>query len=510
MSSESSERATIFLRHLGWLALPILFAVFPLLSLFQQNESDIESRVLWWPLLLSVVGAAGLYGIFLLIFKRPAKASILASIVVFWFTYYEPVAGRISGTGWWSFSLWTLVLGLAFAAVAWTRLDLGKVTVILGVAALVLVIGPAARIGLYQHDHPMVSLSDPRLWADRLAKPSVTDTGRLPDIYLLVPDDYARPEVLRRYFHYSDAAFLDGLRRRGFVLSQQSRSPYSDSESNVAAAVNMGYLDGLPKILGAKSQDVRPVRRMIADSRASRLLQSVGYRYVHLDTDEVTWPHGNPEVASSSVPDTLENLWLQKTVLRMFGGPIGFDQRARDARYRDGIQKVFGKLQAVAAEPGPKFVLFHTLLPHDPYVYGPNGQAATFPYHADTALGSRVGMPYYLRQLEFVNRKLLATVDAIRARSKRPPVIVIQSDEGFQAEPDTFGEKAMQQIRVKGLLALSLPGRRAKTVPQPANVVNTLRFVLNRYLGTQYPMLPTHSYPELDYPYQFEEMRVTP
>jgi hypothetical protein len=34
--------------------------------------------------------------------------------------------------------------------------------------------------------------------------------------------------------------------------------------------------------------------------------------------------------------------------------------------------------------------------------------------------------------------------------------------------------------------------------------------VLNHYLGTLYPLLPTHSYPELDYPYQFEEMRVTP
>jgi hypothetical protein len=45
-------------------------------------------------------------------------------------------------------------------------------------------------------------------------------------------------------------------------------------------------------------------------------------------------------------------------------------------------------------------------------------------------------------------------------------------------------------------------------VPEPPNTVNTLRFVFNRYLGTRYPMLRSASYPETDYPYQFEEMRV--
>jgi len=98
-------------------------------------------------------------------------------------------------------------------------------------------------------------------------------------------------------------------------------------------------------------------------------------------------------------------------------------------------------------------------------------------------------------------------IDAILARSKTPPVIVLQSDEGFQAEPETFGEAAMKDVRVKGFLALHLPGGPAR-VPQPPNTVNTLRFVFNRYLGTHYPMLPSASYPEGDFPYSFEAMRV--
>ena len=144
----------------------------------------------------------------------------------------------------------------------------------------------------------------------------------------------------------------------------------------------------------------------------------------------------------------------------------------------------------------------------DPYIFGEHGQAVAFPNRSDEALGSRRGMRFYLRQLKFVNTKLIDVVDAIRARSKRPPVIVIQSDEGFQGNPDDFGEAAMQDIRIKGLTALYLPGVGRAGVPQPPNTVNTLRFVFNQYLGTRYKLLRSASYPELDLPYQFKEMSV--
>jgi hypothetical protein len=87
-------------------------------------------------------------------------------------------------------------------------------------------------------------------------------------------------------------------------------------------------------------------------------------------------------------------------------------------------------------------------------------------------------------------------------------VIVLQSDEGFSADPDVVGEEAVQQIRAKGLLALLLPGDSSVTLPHPPNTVNTLRVVLNRYLGTNYPMLPSASYAEGDLPYAFPPIAV--
>lgn len=487
-------------------AVPILFAAFPLLSLFAQNEAELELSVLWWPLGLAGLGAAVAYGVVLAATRKPAKSASMASLVALWVFYFGPLADQSGLGAWWFLALWSALLVLGVVAIVRARRELVGLAIILGVAAAALALPQAARIAIYEANHPSLSAADPRLWPTALPKPAPPRGARLPDIYVLVPDDYARADVLKRYFHY-DTPLVRELVQRGFVVSPQGRSPYSDSESNIAAALNMDYLSRFPRVLGKTSQDVRPVKRVMEDSRASRLLSSLGYRYVHLDTDEVTFAGGNPGISALAPPDGFVNLWMRKSVLQLVGGPIGFDQSATDGRFRSSVRSVFSKLAAVASQPGPKFVVFHTLLPHDPYVFGDRGRPVTFPGTTDESLADAQGRAYYLRQLEFTTRELLAVVDRIRARSTTPPVILVQSDEGFQANPEPFGEAAMNDIRVKGLMAFSLPGAGGR-VPQPPTTVNSLRFVFNRYLGTHYPMLASHSYPEGDLPYDFQAMRV--
>jgi hypothetical protein len=321
-----------------------------------------------------------------------------------------------------------------------------------------------------------------------------------------MPDDYARPDVLNKYFRFDDSAFIAALEKRGFAVARKSRSPYSYSELNMAALLNLDYLSQFPRVLGETSMDMRPVKRSLENSRAAGMLTALGYDYVHLDTDEVTFAGRNPDISPLASPDSFMSLWLQRSILRSVGGPWGFDDAANNARFRDSVDAVFSELDAQVPGDRPKFVVFHTLLPHDPFIVGPNGESITFPAEADHT--GRVGMRYYLRQLQYVNHRLLESIDAIVAHSTTPPVIVLQADEGFEVNPDVFGEETAQEIRVKGLSALLLPGPGGPAVPQPPTTVNDLRLVFNRYLGTHYPMLDAHSYPELDLLYQFEEIPV--
>ena len=80
-----------------------------------------------------------------------------------------------------------------------------------------------------------------------------------------------------------------------------------------------------------------------------------------------------------ATPDSFTSLWLRNSVLRLFGGDIGFDRAAADQRFRESVLSSFDQLGAAARAPGPKFVLFHTLVPHDPYVFGPRGRRSHSP-----------------------------------------------------------------------------------------------------------------------------------
>jgi hypothetical protein len=473
----------------------MLFAASPLLSLFADNQTEIELGVLWRPLFYSLAAAAVLYGLFLLIFKSGTKAAILASLVV---------AAFFHADRWWAA---LFILGGVVAVVLTSR-SLSTLTLGLSVAAIVLFVGPVLRVVNYENDHPLINASDPAIWPTTLETPVLPSGASRPDVYVLIPDDYARSDILKKYFHYDNSGFLHELERRGFQIAKQSRSPYSDSEMNVASEVNLDYLSRLPSILGKKSQDVRPVRRLIEYNRASRLLGSLGYRYVQIDTDEVTFAAGNPDISHVATPDSFMTLWLQQSVLGEVGGWIGFNEGAANERFRKTILSEFSELADVPREPGPKFVLFHTLMPHDPYIFGPRGEDSTFPDHSEEGHTRKIGMRYYAKQARFVETKLLEAVDAIQARSKEPPVIVLEADEGFEASEEDWSEATVRDVRVKGIVAMYLPGKPKLRPPEKLNTVNTLRFVFNNYFGTHYPLLRNASHPELDLPYQFEAMRV--
>ena len=492
------------------LALPaLLLAAQPVLSLFEQNETELPLSVIWSPLAVVSAVIVALYAVLLVVLKSAPMAGALTALAVLFFFYFDTFRTDVNAlhpaVGWALVVWFALCAGAGVLLGRASRRTLGTLMLGLGVAAAVLALVPAARVASYQTRHPAVISRHPRLWATALAPPS--RPASRPDIYVIIPDDYARGDVLKRHFHYDNAAFVRALKQRGFTLSSQVRSPYSDSESNIAAELNMDYLMGLRRLLGPRSEDVRPIKTLMENNRAEQLARALGYRYHHLDTDEVTFLGGNPDISPVSTPDSFQSLWLRKSVLRAFGGPIGFDDAAGDERFRKAIRSGFDRLDTVVTQPGPKLVVFHTLLPHDPYIFGRNGQSVTFPSQSDEVIHSRLGMTYYLPQLRYLETKLLSTVDQIRAHSKQPPVIVLMSDEGFEGG-STFPESLTRDIRVKGLLAYSLPGVANRAGPQPPNTVNTLRWVFNQVWGTHYPMLPSTSSPDGDYPYQWAPFQV--
>jgi hypothetical protein len=186
--------------------------------------------------------------------------------------------------------------------------------------------------------------------------------------------------------------------------------------------------------------------------------------------------------------------------------PFWFSDEASGGRFRNSVLSTFDRLNDLPETPGPKFVFFHVLPPHDPFVFGPNGEDVTFHDVTGEDHGGRRGMKFFADQVRFVNQKVLESIDEILARSETPPIIILQADEGFESNEEVFGEDTMRDIRVKGLSAFYLPGKDASGLPQDLNIVNTFRYVFDLYFHTHLGILENHSYAEGEPAYNFDEV----
>jgi hypothetical protein len=108
-------------------------------------------------------------------------------------------------------------------------------------------------------------------------------------------------------------------------------------------------------------------------------------------------------------------------------------------------------------------------------------------------------------QVQYVNHRLIETVDQIQARSKQPPVIVVLSDHG-PASGEWLSDLSHPSIieRFGILSALRMPGVTAGDIPEDLSAVNAFRLILNQYFDTRLDMLESKTYYTLEaQPYRY-------
>jgi hypothetical protein len=123
----------------------------------------------------------------------------------------------------------------------------------------------------------------------------------------------------------------------------------------------------------------------------------------------------------------------------------------------------------------------------------------------------------YTAQIQCVNRKLLAAIDAILARSTTPPVILIQSDHGEGHPPlrSRLGQVSppLVRARVDAFAAYLVPGAPDTLFYDGMTPVNLLPLVFNHLFGTTFPRLPDRTFwgaYEAPYPHGTGARRASP
>jgi hypothetical protein len=375
----------------------------------------------------------------------------------------------------------------------------------LGVAAAVLIAITGFQIGSAQSG---VARPRPAV-ADRDGTvPGAERAAEQHDIYFIVLDGYARQDVLDRYYGFDNGDFLRQLRSRGLQVSTQSSSNYAWTFLSLVSTLNMRYVTDLFEgRLGPESLDRSIVYDAIRDNEVARFLRERGYEIVHLRS---TWgatsvnPYADREVRCESsvynnefVRAVAESSWLGA-----FHTKAGVDlAHCNLANFR--------ALQSIASSGKPRFVFAHFVLPHHPYLFDKDGRIlrnAVVSNQFEFQKQLWEDRDSYRDQLQFVNRKVLETIDALLAKPGPRPIIVIESDHG-PGLARGMSEVAHYAVRFANLGAYYLPGAPADLMPSTGSAVNQFRRILSHYFGADLPPLPDRHFASPNsMPYAFREM----
>jgi len=316
------------------------------------------------------------------------------------------------------------------------------------------------------------------------------DTCRKPDIFFIIPDQYAGYTSLKDVFDFDNADFEKELKTRGFFIAKKSISNYNFTPFSVASTLNMELLS-----LKKGQQDYSTVGysyEVLRNSRVLKFLSSTGYRFYNcsiFDFDDqpahkysAFLPYGIKLVTAQTLTSRLTGDFRQdildgKLGLKKLQKKIAYD----NLHFNDRIMDLTTKIAAEKINE-PKFVYTHLMLPHFPYYFDSKGD----PMPIEKLGGlNRVNANDYIEYLQYGNKRLLELIDNILKNSISPPLIIVLSDHGFR-HPEKKVDPAYDFINLN---AVYFPDGNYSRFYDSISNVNQFRVIFNQYFGQQLPML---------------------
>lgn len=471
---------------------PILFAIYSILFLFAHNISQVSYGDLPFSALLVFSCVLILWGFLWLIFRNWQLSGVIVTTIILAFFSYGHAHDFIKHHDIIIFSItrhrhlfpiYVLLILVASYFAFRFRNSLETATRFLNITTAFLVVFVFGEIIWYQlFIRPNTDFT--RNSYQTAAKDSLNSKATTPDVYYIILDMYASNRTLVNYYDTNVDDFESYLRDKGFYVIPNSVSNYSQTMESLSSSLNMEYFDypSNKKLLESTQF------ALIRNNKVMQFLKSRGYTFVLLrsglgPTDRN--PLADILVNCGDYSEYLDvmNQTTMLVVLYMFEKWDEFTNTRREH-----ILGMFNELKNINRLSSPKFVLAHFLVPHPPFIFGPNGEDRV-PEGLSLLCTAYMPDSAYINQIAYVNKQMKEVLDNILATSDQTPIIIVQGDHGpFQSHFDEDTDEFMKE-RFGILNAILLPGVPHDSLKSAFTPVNNFRLVFNHAFNANFEIL---------------------
>lgn len=501
---------------------PYLFALFPILYLYAVNAHQVALGEIFLPMLVVMISVAILTTGLNLAVKEIHMSSLIVTVGLIWFFSWGHIleigAQTILGdpdplNSKYNVNLTILAclsLGLVSYFLYRSKKPSVRLTRLANKIGLLLVVLQVCTAGWVVLNRSTIAREKNHLSV--IAKPET----KLPDIYYLIVDGYARTDILADLFDYDNRPFISYLRQRGFYVADQANANYSQTLLSLTSTLNMNLIDQIAT-LDPSSDDRLSIKDLLDKNQLFEILKAndyqiavfeSGYNMIGFDRADITlrtWYH------LSEFGGRL----LESTPLPFFAASL----TSPYANARNRLDYTFNTLPELGQLQSPCFVFAHILCPHPPFLYDSTGADREPPRSYNFADGThyveqggtkeeyRDG---YTQQIKYITHRLTLVIDKIlEANKDNPPVILLQADHGSGLQLDWSSiEKTNVRERMGILNAYYLPGLKDSSLLYPwVTPVNSFRILLNAYFDANLPLIPDRSFlSQWDSPLVFQDV----
>ena len=469
-----------------------LFPIFFVFHGFTVNYDSVPVGETLWLTLQYIAISLLIAGLFWFLYRDVAKASLAAIVIMAFHFFFGNVLDFLKDHFPQSFSRYRYFIPISiFILLLWflwlkkRKKSLFMLTFYLNILFAILIMVDAGWL-----ISKIPAAKEKKAFNPGAEGFTICDTCPRPDIFFIIPDQYAGYTSLKDVFDFDNTDFENQLRARGFHIAKSSISNYNFTPFSVASTLNMELLS-----LKKGQQNFNTVGysyEVIRNSRVLKFLSASGYRFYNcsiFDFDDqpahkytAFLPYGIKLVTAQTFSKRLADDFRQdvldgKLGLKKLQKKIAYD----NLHFNDTIMAITAKI-ATEKIKEPKFVYTHLMMPHYPYYFDSKGNPAPI-----EKLGglNRVNANDYIEYLQYGNKKLLELTDKILSGSASPPIIIILSDHGFR-HPEKNADPAYDFINLN---AVYFPDGNYSRFYDGISNMNQFRLVFNQYFGQRLPLL---------------------
>jgi hypothetical protein len=301
------------------------------------------------------------------------------------------------------------------------------------------------------------------------------ENDALPNLYWLLFDEYSNFNVIEKYYDYDNGPFAEFLTKSGFHVSYNSFNETYVTTTVLTNYVNLDYVanDGMTNL------QKNPIRY---NGRLFELLRTGGYQIVPLGDSMMFNMEPVLDAGKSGATtiggETFSDLILRNTAVY----PLMSNQSANLAVIH--VKNYFDYFLGSAIYGSKsKFLLGYLCFPHQPFMLDANGRDVPGSHSNDWN-----DKKYYLGQYIYATKRIRETIQAI-LKNDPDCVIVLQSDHSVRFVENVDGDIVITNQDKKNFLNAVYYRGEPLAECDGLSGVNTWRFVINRLLGTDLPVL---------------------